>query len=106
MIARIWTGRVRAENKEVYVAYVRETGMAAHLSTEGNQGSMIMTRLIGDTTEIKVLSLWDSYDSIRKFAGEDFETAVYYPEDEKYLLDFPEHSEHHEVGNDDYSFGA
>lgn len=30
----------------------------------------------------------DSYESIKKFAGEDYEKAEYYPEDEKYLLEF------------------
>lgn len=30
----------------------------------------------------------DGYESIKKFAGEDFEKARYYPGDEKYLLEF------------------
>ena len=97
MIARIWTGKIRPENAEVYVAYVHDTGIANYRSTEGNRGSMILTRRTDDVTEIVVISLWDSYESIKKFAGEDFERAVYYPEDEKYLLDFPERSEHYEV---------
>jgi hypothetical protein len=32
------------------------------------------------------LSLWESVDAIRAFAGDDIEAAVLYPEDEHYLL--------------------
>ncbi|MCH8872269.1 hypothetical protein IH824_05785 [candidate division KSB1 bacterium] len=40
---------------------------------------------------------WDSYESIKKFAGADFEKARYYPEDEKYLLKFEENVAHYET---------
>ena len=33
---------------------------------------------------------WDNLESIKAFAGEDYEKAVYYPEDKKYLLEFEE----------------
>jgi hypothetical protein len=32
------------------------------------------------------LSLWDSVDAIRAFAGDDIEAAVLYPEDARYLV--------------------
>ena len=40
---------------------------------------------------------WDSYESIKKFAGADFEKARYYPEDEKYLLKFEDNVAHYET---------
>jgi hypothetical protein len=40
----------------------------------------------GDRTEFITLSLWESVDAIRAFAGDDIEAAVLYPEDEHYLL--------------------
>jgi heme-degrading monooxygenase HmoA len=40
----------------------------------------------GDRTEFITLSLWDSVDAIRAFAGDDIEAAVLYPEDERYLV--------------------
>jgi heme-degrading monooxygenase HmoA len=40
----------------------------------------------GDRTEFITLSLWESVDAIRAFAGDDIEAAVLYPEDEYYLL--------------------
>ena len=38
-------------------------------------------------TEIITVSRWDSFDSIRGFAGDDIEKAVYYPEDERFLVE-------------------
>lgn len=38
-----------------------------------------------------------SEEAIRRFAGEDMERAVYYPEDERFLLEKNEHVTHYEV---------
>jgi heme-degrading monooxygenase HmoA len=40
----------------------------------------------GDRAEFITLSLWDSVDAIRAFAGDEIEAAVLYPEDARYLL--------------------
>jgi hypothetical protein len=41
--------------------------------------------------------LWDSVESIKRFAGEDYETARYYPEDGDYLLEQDPYVTHAEV---------
>ena len=46
----------------------------------------MLRRDAGDRTEFITLSLWDSLDAIRAFAGDDIEAAVLYPEDARYLL--------------------
>jgi heme-degrading monooxygenase HmoA len=97
MIARIWRGRVRKDHADVYRDYVKSTGIAAQIETEGNRGSYLLRRSGADSVEFLVLSLWDSMESIRRFAGESPEKAVYYPEDEKYLLELEPHVEHYEV---------
>jgi hypothetical protein len=43
------------------------------------------------------LTLWDSYDAIRAFAGQGVERARYYPEDEAYLLELEPTVTHYEV---------
>ena len=43
---------------------------------------------LGDgTTEIVTVSRWESLEAIKGFAGADVETAVYYPEDERFLVE-------------------
>ena len=51
----------------------------------------------GERTEFVMFTLWESYDAIKAFAGEDYETAVFYPEDDRYLVERDLTSAHYEV---------
>jgi heme-degrading monooxygenase HmoA len=86
MIARIWSGAVRSGDADVYADYIRDTGFAEYGRTAGNRGAWLLRRDEGDRTEFITLSLWDSVEAIRAFAGDDIEAAVLYPEDERYLI--------------------
>jgi heme-degrading monooxygenase HmoA len=97
MIARIWRGVVRLEDADEYADYIRETGFAAYAATAGNRGAWMLRRDTGERTEFVTFSLWDSYDSIRAFAGADIETAVYYPGDDRYLVERDLKVAHYEV---------
>ena len=87
MIARTWRGAVRAVDAEAYSAYIRETGLAAYVATPGNRGAWLLHRTDGDRTEVLTVSLWESLEAIRGFAGDDLERAVFYPEDDRYLVE-------------------
>ena len=98
MIARSWRGAVRSEDAEVYAAYIDETGMRHYASTPGNRGAWMLSReLDGGLTEFITFSLWDSYDAVRAFAGDDYEVARFYPEDDQYLVERDERCHHWEV---------
>jgi len=97
MIARIWSGAVRNEDGDAYAAYIGETGLAGYVATPGNRGAWLLRREVGERTEFVAFTLWDSLDAIRAFAGDDPETAVYYPEDDRYLVERDEKVKHYEV---------
>jgi heme-degrading monooxygenase HmoA len=98
MIFRKWTGRIRTADREDYVAYIVGTGLADYAKTPGNHGYQMVTRDLGDgTTEVATMSWWESMDAIRGFAGDQPERARYYPEDDRFLLERPEHVEHSTV---------
>lgn len=97
MIARIWRGRTRSPEAGEYVDYVNETGVREQRNTPGNLGSLVLRRDLGAATEILVVSLWESWEAVRAFAGEPVERAIYYPEDEKYLLELEPEVVHFEV---------
>ena len=98
MIVRRWRGAVARADAEAYAAYVEETGIAAYAATPGNRGAWLLRRDLEDgLTEIVTLSHWDSMDAIRAFAGDDPERAVYYPEDDRWLVERDERVTHHEV---------
>jgi heme-degrading monooxygenase HmoA len=87
MIARTWRGAVRAADAEAYADYIRRTGLAAYAATPGSLGAWLMYRIEDDRAEVQTVSLWESMDAIHGFAGEDVDRAVFYPEDDRYLVD-------------------
>ena len=97
MIARMWRGAVRRDDADAYAEYIANTGMAAYRSTPGNQGAWMLRRDDGDRSEIVTFSLWDSHDSIRAFAGDDMDQAVFYPEDDRFLVERDRTVRHYEV---------
>ena len=100
MIARIWWGRTKAEDSDAYLAYMEETGIAELKATPGNQGVMVLRRTEGDAAEFGIMSFWDSLESVKAFAGEVVDVAVYYPEDERFLLEFTPTLKHYEVARE------
>jgi heme-degrading monooxygenase HmoA len=49
-------------------------------------------RTLGDgTTEVKTLSRWESMAAVTAFAGDHPEVARHYPEDDRFLIEKPEH---------------
>ena len=97
MIARIWRGRTRAAQADAYLTYLEATGLKDYAATPGNRGVRVLQRMEGDEAEFLLITFWDSLDAIRAFAGPDIETAVYYPEDDAYLLGREPTVAHYEV---------
>jgi heme-degrading monooxygenase HmoA len=99
MIARVWSGAVRTTDADPYAQYIRDTGFAEYGRTPGNRGAWLLRRDDAGTTEFIALSLWESADAIRAFAGDDVDAAVLYPEDRRYLIDGASHIAHYEVAD-------
>ena len=97
MIARTWHGVVPMDKGDAYFEYLKETGLRDSRATSGNNGIQILRREIGDKVHFIFITFWDSYESIRKFAGDRPERARYYPEDKDYLLDLEPLVDHYEV---------
>jgi heme-degrading monooxygenase HmoA len=97
MIARIWRGITLAEKADDYLDYLRETGLRDYAKIAGNRGVKVLRRIQGEHCEIMLISLWDSMDAVRSFAGENPDRSVYYPEDEQYLLEMEPLVRHYEV---------
>ena len=95
MITRVWHGKTKKEDSEIYRQYVIDTGIQDYLKTEGNLDVEIWQRDEGDVTHILTVTHWEDLQSIKKFAGDDYVKAKYYPEDDKYLLEFEENVKHY-----------
>jgi heme-degrading monooxygenase HmoA len=97
MIARIWRGRTHAEKADDYMAFLEASGLTDYRTTAGNQGVWVLRRIKGGEAEFLLISLWDSREAIARFAGDDIEKAVYYPEDDDFLLEKEPNVAHYEV---------
>ncbi len=100
MIARVWRGVTRAEDGEAYASYMGGTGGRALLATPGNRGIYMLRRIKEERAEFVMISLWESEEAIRGFAGDDIGVAVFYPEDEQYLVERELTVSHYEVIED------
>jgi heme-degrading monooxygenase HmoA len=97
MIARTWRGATKANDGEAYLEYLHRTGFAEYRKTPGNRGVLGLRRIVKDRAEFLLVSLWESEEAIRQFAGDDIEKAVFYPEDERFLVDRDNYVSHYEV---------
>lgn len=97
MIARTWHGAVSSAHADQYHAYLLQTGVPDYRATSGNRGVYVLRRITDDLAHFLVVSFWDSWDSIKAFAGDDIDRARYYPEDARYLVEQEPRVTHYEV---------
>jgi heme-degrading monooxygenase HmoA len=97
LIARIWRGAVRQADGDAYARYMKATGVRGYADTPGNRGVWMLRRDVADRTEFVMVTVWDSLQAIKAFAGDDYETAVFYPEDERFLVRRDDKAAHYEV---------
>jgi heme-degrading monooxygenase HmoA len=103
MIARIWRGMTGKDQADDYLAYLRETGLKDYGKTPGHLGAFVVRRDQGEHCDIQIISLWQSMDAVRAFAGENADQSVYYPDDRQYLLDMEPLVRHYDVSDFDVS---
>jgi heme-degrading monooxygenase HmoA len=96
MLARIWHGVTLAEKADEYLDYLNRTGIPDYRATPGNRGAFVLRHVDGERAHFLTISLWDSLESIKRFAGEDYERARYYAEDGSFLLEFEPSVQHYE----------
>lgn len=97
MITRMWHGRVPTSKAAAYREFLNMRAIPDYQSVAGNISVHVLERTEGDITHFITLTFWKDMESITAFAGEDVETAKYYPEDKDFLLEFEPHVVHYEV---------
>lgn len=97
MIARTWHGRVPTAKARAYHSFLERTGLADYAKTPGYRGVLVLRTDEGDVTRFTLTSFWDSYDAIRRFAGDDYARARYYDDDDAFLVEKEPFVAHAEV---------
>ncbi|MBN1141698.1 MAG: hypothetical protein JXB25_07905 [Deltaproteobacteria bacterium] len=86
MILRSWHGAVPLEFGAAFEQYLKDTGVAEAEALPGNLGVFWKRILQGDFEHFYLLTYWDGWESVRRFAGDTPHIAVTYPEDARYGL--------------------
>jgi len=86
LIGRIWEGSTRDTDADRYLEYLRGSGLAEYARTEGNRGVLAFRSTGAERADFLLLTLWDSEEAIRRFAGEPLERARFYPDDDAFLI--------------------
>jgi heme-degrading monooxygenase HmoA len=90
MITRIWHGRTSLADADRYLHFLLNDGTKEYRLTPGILSVKVWQRKEEDCCHFWTVTEWSGIDAIKKFAGEDYEKAKYYPEDEGILLEFEE----------------
>ena len=97
MIARIWRGKTDIKNYETYSNFLIEVAIPDYQKTDGFVKLEFLRQEIASEAHFTLITYWESLDVIKNFAGENYKKAKYYPEDDKFLLEFEKEVQHHEV---------
>ena len=64
---------------------------------EGHRGAYLLRHTLNDTLELVVLTLWESMNAVRKFAGAEPDRAVVEPDGRAVLTSFDDFVTHFDV---------
>lgn len=97
MLVRTWRGVTKAEDADAYLQYLHETGFSQYRATPGNLGVLGLRSISEGRAEFLLLTFWESEEAIRRFAGDDIGRAVFYPQDDRFLLEKEDRVRHFDV---------
>ncbi len=97
MIARLWHGLTNREDSEKYERLLLDDILPGIHRVEGYRGAYLLRREIAEGTEFVTLTLFDSMDAVRRFAGENSDVAVVPAQARRLLASFDARSTHYTV---------
>ena len=98
MIARLWHGWTTPADADAYEDLLRTTIFPWIGDTvDGFRGAYLLRDDGADEVEFLTVTLFESLDDVRAFAGEDHESSVVLPEAEALLSRFDARSRHYET---------
>jgi heme-degrading monooxygenase HmoA/uncharacterized protein YciI len=97
MILRMWKSRTTGDKQGAYVEHATKKVFPSLRTIAGHRGAYLLRRTVDGAVELVVLTLWESMDAIRRFAGAEPDRAVVEPEAQAVLREFDDSVTHFEV---------
>jgi heme-degrading monooxygenase HmoA len=76
MISRHWKGIAKPGRAEEYVHHLKTDTFPLLAGIKGFVRGSMLTRELDDGTEFQIVTVWESLDAIKAFAGANAEVAV------------------------------
>jgi heme-degrading monooxygenase HmoA len=97
MIARMWHGWTKPDNADAYENLLRNEMFPSMRRIPGFEGDHLLRRAAGEEVEFVTITLFTSLDAVRRFAGDDYETAVLHPQAAGLLSRYDAKSVHYDI---------
>jgi heme-degrading monooxygenase HmoA len=93
----MWRAQSSLENSDKYVEFVTQKIFPKLAEIEGHRGAYLLRRIVDGSVECVVLTLWESMDAVRRFAGATPDNAVVEAEAQAVLSSFDDFVTHYDV---------
>jgi heme-degrading monooxygenase HmoA len=97
MIARVWRGAATKENADAYRRHATQNVFPELAGIDGHRGAFLLARESSGEVEFIALTLWDSIEAVKRFAGANPDVAVVEPEAKAVLSNFDDFVRHYDV---------
>ncbi|MBC7788870.1 MAG: antibiotic biosynthesis monooxygenase [Anaerolineae bacterium] len=97
MIVRIWRGQAEARNSDAYQRHVTTNVFPTLPAIPGHRAAYLLRREMGGQVEFLAVTLWESMEAVKQFAGTDPDVAVVEPAARAVLSDFDTFVKHYEL---------
>lgn len=99
MITRIWHGYTTKSNADTYENLLQAEIFVGikNRNIKGYNGIQLLRRELPDETEFITIMWFDSIESVKEFAGDDYEKAVVPEKAQRILSRFDQTSQHYMV---------
>jgi heme-degrading monooxygenase HmoA len=97
MIARHWRGLIRHDRAAAYVEHLQSETLPQLVQLAGFHDAKVLRRDLPQGVEFLVVTIWESLDSIRAFAGNDVESAVVPPKARDMMIEYDRNARHYQV---------
>lgn len=97
MIARVWRGWTAPQNADAYEHLLNETVLPGLRQLAGFHGAYILRQDEGAEIGFVVMTLFESIEVVKRFAGENYATPVFEPEALQLLSRYETVANHYEI---------
>ena len=97
MIARHWRGWTTVQDADAYESLLKDKVLPSLRGIEGYRGGYILRNDGPQEVEFVVVNLFDSLESVKRFAGPDYGIPVFDPEARRLLRRIEPEAIHYEV---------